>query len=355
MNSYDAAEVYPAKSPDNISPLGSSTSFLIPPSLVAPGDPSAMDECDIRETWNNKADTTDIDADWVHDRFKEDEEELPTRQPYRQPRNTRIDRYSPEPDSSSTGAKLRVDNLHYDLTEDDLEDLFTRIAPVTSLSLRFDRAGRSSGTAYVTYASISSANRAIREFDGANAAGQPIRLTLLPTAPSVDLIRGRATAGRNPFDTAVKPGRSLFDRVEMPGAGRHGGGRSRSRSPDAPRRTDTSKPPPDGVDRYIPPAGGSRRRRSRTRSPRRRSPIVRARSPFHGRGARGRGEERERGSRMVNGRPRKTQEELDREMEDYWGSKAEENGAVNGDANAEKKEEVAAPAVMEDDDIDMII
>ena len=141
----------------------------------------------------------------------------------------------------------------------------------------------------------------------------------------------------------------------MPGAGRHGGGRDRSRSPDAPRRTDTSKPPPDGVDRYIPSAGGSRRRRSRTRSPRRRSPIGRARSPIHGRGARGRGEERERGSRMVNGRPRKTQEELDRDMEDYWGSKAEENGTVNGDANAEEKEEVAAPAVMEDDDIDMII
>ena len=226
--------------------------------------------------------------------------------------------------------------------------MFTRIAPVTSLSLRFDRAGRSSGTAFVTYASISSANRAIREFDGANAAGQPIRLTLLLTAPSVDLIRGRATAVRNPFDTAVRPGRSLFDRVEMPRTSRHSGGRSRSRSPGAPRRTDTSKPPPDGVDRYVPPAGASRRRRSRTRSPRRRSPI-------YNRGGRSRGEERERGPRMVNGRPRKTQEELDREMEDYWGSKAEENGAVNGDGKVEKEEEVVAAAVVEDDDIDMII
>lgn len=58
---------------------------------------------------------------------------------------------------------------------------------------------------------------------------------------------------------------------------------------------------------------------------------------------------------MVNGRPRKTQEELDREMEDYWGSRAEENGAVNGDRNGERKDEVGAPAVAEDDDIDMII
>ena len=79
------------------------------------------------------------------------------------------------------------------------------------------------------------------------------------------------------------------------------------------------------------------------------------RSPIHGRSGRGRGGERERGSRIVNGRPKKTQEELDQEMEDYWGRKAEENGAVNGDADVENKEEVVAPAAVEDDDIDMII
>lgn len=56
--------------------------------------------------------------------------------------------------------------------------------------------------------------------------------------------------------------------------------------------------------------------------------------------------EREGGLRMVNGRPRKTQEELDKEMEDYWGGKQEEGsgGAASG----------AAPAVVEDDDVEMI-
>ena len=57
----------------------------------------------------------------------------------------------------------------------------------------------------------------------------------------------------------------------------------------------------------------------------------------------------------MNGRPRKTQEELDREMEDYWGSKGHGNGAVNGDAGVEKSEEAVAPVLAEDDDIDMII
>ncbi|MCJ1468425.1 hypothetical protein MMC07_007053 [Pseudocyphellaria aurata] len=278
--------------------------------------------------------------------------------PARGSRNARTDRFSPESDLTSSGAKLRVDNLHYDLTEDDLEDLFTRIGPVSALSLRFDRAGRSSGTAFVTYASIHDARTAIREFDGANANGQPIRLTLTPTAPAAStsdssIARGRGGAVRNPFDTAVKPGRSLFERVENPERddrrGRiTGSGRSRSRSPGAPRRTNTSKPAPEGVDRYVPPPADSRngrRRRSRTRSP-----IVRGRREGW--------EERGRGRVVVNGRVRKTQEELDQEMEDYWGggNKADGAGAagkstVDGDAAAMS---TAVQPVADDGDIDMI-
>lgn len=81
--------------------------------------------------------------------------------------------------------------------------------------------------------------------------------------------------------------------------------------------------------------------------------MSRNRSPMRGRMRGGRGEdrardgnrERERGPRMVNGRPRKTQEELDKEMEDYWGGKQEE---ANGGAASEP-----APDVV-DDDVDMI-
>lgn len=62
---------------------------------------------------------------------------------------------------------------------------------------------------------------------------------------------------------------------------------------------------------------------------------------------------------MVNGRPRKTQEELDKEMEDYWGSRVEaptaENGVGNGDfQNGNAIVEQPAEVVMDDGDIDMI-
>jgi len=53
---------------------------------------------------------------------------------------------------------------------------------------------------------------------------------------------------------------------------------------------------------------------------------------------------------MVNGRPRKTQEELDAEMEDYWGN------AHAAEASAAPAVTTAAPtaAAVADDDIDMI-
>ncbi|KAL8997357.1 MAG: hypothetical protein Q9169_003339 [Polycauliona sp. 2 TL-2023] len=281
---------------------------------------------------NVSEDSDFASSEWVHDRYDDDPE-------------------------GSPGISANI-----------IQDLFTRIGPINHLTLRYDRAGRSTGTAFVTYPHIADARLAIREFDGANAHGQPIRLTLLPTAPANDIIRGRGpgpVAARNPFDTVERPTKSLFDRIDDPGFGsgsasrsrnRGGGGRSRSRSPGKPRRSDVSRPAPEGVDRYVP--GGSSRVRSR--SPRRRGGDV-------GRG-RGRGGERRGGGggggvrESAGGgvRPRKTQEELDQEMEDYWGPSAsgQPNGATAAGTAAGNQNGVAstpAPVVVggDDEDIDM--
>lgn len=227
-------------------------------------------------------------------------------------------------------AKIRVDNLHYDLTEDDLYELFTRIANVKDVRLQFDRAGRSEGTAFVTYDSIGDARAAVKEFDGANAKGQPIRLTILPLPPR------SAPRRENPFDRAENP-RSLFDRID-PASGR---GRRRSespkdgdrdysrnssrrdaRGPQRDRRSDTTKPPPENIDRYIPGQGG--------------------------RGGRRPGERKERpprdGAPRSGARPKKTAAELDAEMDDYWGS----------EAKTENNQPAQSAATAADGDIDMV-
>lgn len=195
----------------------------------------------------------------------------------------------------------------------------------------------------MTYEYLSDARLAIREFDGANAKGQPIRLTLVPSAPP------RAATSRNPFDTAQKPGRSLFERIEAPPSR----SRDRSASPGRPRPTDTSKPPPDGIDRYVP------NHRSGPRSPRReggRRPG--ARREDSGRGVRGRGGDRTDRRGGANGRPRKTQEELDAEMEDYWGgNKQDGNGGGAGapaTQNGDAATGVGGGSGGGDEDIEMI-
>lgn len=53
----------------------------------------------------------------------------------------------------------------------DVKELFKRIGPVVKLQLKYDRAGRSEGTAFVTYETKQDAAEAIRQFDGANANG----------------------------------------------------------------------------------------------------------------------------------------------------------------------------------------
>lgn len=212
------------------------------------------------------------------------------------------------------------------------QDLFNRIGPVQKVALSYDRAGRSNGIAYITYEHADDARRAVREFDGANAKGQPIRLAQIPSGPS---------GGRPRYNDAGSS-RSLADRITRPARP------SRSRSPI--RHSDVTGPAPRDVDRYIP----GRRGDSRSPAPRRRDgrrPGERRGGDRGGRGGRDRGGER----LAKDGRPKKTQDELDAEMDDYWGAK-NGDGAKEGGVDAGAVTEAApVTAKSADDDIDMDI
>lgn len=248
------------------------------------------------------------------------------------------------------------------------QGLFSRIGPLISLEIKYDRAGRSEGTAFVTYEHSRDATQAIREFDGANAAGQPIRLTLLPSGPSRRGGDGRS----NPFESgstggaaSAGAGRPLAERITVPGQGR-----SRSLSPRRGDRESDEEAARRGVDRYRPRGGGGgggdrgSGRLSRSRSPyaggggRRRDNGGRRQGGGRrdgGGGGRGRGERGggggggERGERGGGARPKKTQEELDAEMEDYFAGGSKQAGAAEGEAAVTQ-----APQQDLGEDIDMI-
>lgn len=57
---------------------------------------------------------------------------------------------------------------------------------------------------------------------------------------------------------------------------------------------------------------------------------------------------------MVNGRPRKTQEELDAEMDDYWGTANTGNSGAAEPAGKDGARNDAPAAATELDDIEMI-
>lgn len=116
---------------------------------------------------------------------------------------------------------------------------------------------------------------------------------------------GPGPRARNPFDGAVKPGagRPLADRISRPS------GRDRSLSPGRDGDDDVA---PKGIDRYIPGGNGSRSR----------SPFQRGRRdgrrPGERRGDGGRQDGRGGPRAGRDSRARKTQDELDAEMADYF-------------------------------------
>ncbi|KJY01886.1 hypothetical protein TI39_contig276g00004 [Zymoseptoria brevis] len=269
------------------------------------------------------------ESDWVHDRFEGERYD-------RSQRHAPIedDRYAPRGAATTGGSKIRVDNIHYELTENDLRELFERIGPVASVRLLYDRADRSQGTAFVIYEDPRDASDAVQQFDGQNANGQAIRMTLLPAGPAPPAPRGSL------FDRIEKPPRSLFDRIDNGPDPRDDSRRRRQRS-DSPRRGGGGRAASD-VDRYVPGGarGGDRspiRRRGTPREGGRRPGARREESGTGGRGGRGGRRPRtdEQGHELVGGRPRKTAEELDAEMADYWGSKGGDDApAGNGEAAA---------------------
>lgn len=77
------------------------------------------------------------------------------------------------------GTRLFVGNLSYQTTEDELRQLFSGVANVTSVALITEReTGRSKGFAFVEMATPEDAQKAINELNGQNLRDRTIRVDL---------------------------------------------------------------------------------------------------------------------------------------------------------------------------------
>jgi cold-inducible RNA-binding protein len=123
---------------------------------------------------------------------------------------------------STMGKKLYVGNLGYDVTDADLEQLFTQHGAVRSAQVIMDRmSGRSKGFGFVEMDSDEQATAAIAALNGKDFGGRA--LTVNEAKPRED--RGGGGGGRGGFGGKGGGGGGRGGRGGYGGGGGGGGGR----------------------------------------------------------------------------------------------------------------------------------
>jgi len=113
----------------------------------------------------------DDDIVWEHDLYEdeEEEEEVVEEQPQRGGRIKAVE----------TGTKVKISNLDYNVSEENIQDLFETVGAVKKVSIKYDRSGRSEGEGEVVFSRRADAQAALRKFQGTQVDGKAIRLTIL--------------------------------------------------------------------------------------------------------------------------------------------------------------------------------
>ncbi|KZO95410.1 RNA-binding domain-containing protein [Calocera viscosa TUFC12733] len=121
--------------------------------------------------------------------------------------------------ASSGSTRLLVSNLHYEVTEQDLRRLFSRAGALAkSPSIVFDRSGRSTGVAHITFTRHEDALSAKQRFDGEPAKGQKVSIRFEAALPA-STPAGPGGAGKSLLARiGANPKASLLDRLGAPSA-----------------------------------------------------------------------------------------------------------------------------------------
>lgn len=86
-----------------------------------------------------------------------------------------------------------MSNLHFNVTNEDIKELFETCGELAKFGINFDSSDRSDGTAAIIFKQRSDAERALRRYNNVQLDGQPMQIELIEQAAPGDLpVGGRA-------------------------------------------------------------------------------------------------------------------------------------------------------------------
>lgn len=99
---------------------------------------------------------------------------------------------------NNLSTKIHVSNLHFEVTEADMRELFGEFGPIKKLSMHYDQHGKSQGVCDIAFEDRAHALRAIKKYENVPLDGRKMRIEVigeLKRAPAVNnLSQQRITA-----------------------------------------------------------------------------------------------------------------------------------------------------------------
>eukprot|EP00301_Raphidiophrys_heterophryoidea_P019960 c4770_g1_i1.p1 GENE.c4770_g1_i1~~c4770_g1_i1.p1 ORF type:complete len:282 (-),score=46.27 c4770_g1_i1:110-955(-) len=149
------------------------------------------------------------DGPWKHDKFDEeygDDQDFASPGDYGPKRSRVRGGRASRQTNSEFGTKLIVSNLEYTVSEKDVKDLFAAVGSIASARIKFDRTGRSEGSAEVTFTNSADARTALKKYNGLELDGKAMRISMSAQEGDSGL-RSLATSGTG----------TVFDRLGSKG------------------------------------------------------------------------------------------------------------------------------------------
>jgi len=134
---------------------------------------------------------------WQHDKYVPEEDIEMDSGGLSFKRRNRIRRLNRITGGYQTGYKLRVSNLHFDVSTEDIKDLFSKVGDLKRAVVHYDKSGRSEGTAEVVFSRKQDALNALKKFNNNPLDGRVMKVELLGPNVISRGTRGNRVLGQN--------------------------------------------------------------------------------------------------------------------------------------------------------------